>query len=102
MKKERKVRTDGDLTRARLKKAAQRLFALKGIHGASIKDIIDLADQKNKASLQYHFGSKEALIAELVLDGAKTIDARRKQLLLKIEDELSVRKILEALDRFTL
>lgn len=75
------TRIDGDETRRQLKEVAQRLFALRGIDGVSIKDIVSGAGQRNNASLHYHFGSKEALISELLIDGAKLIDAKRQSIL---------------------
>lgn len=61
----------------RLKVEAQRLFASRGIDGVTVRDIARAAGQKNPAAIGYHFGSKEALIRELIVDGAKVIDARR-------------------------
>ncbi len=94
------TRTDGEETRRRMKQVAQRLFALRGVDGVSIKDIVAGSGQRNNASLHYHFGSKEALIGELLLDGAKQIDATRQAML----DEMAarggpvdVRSVLEAL-----
>jgi AcrR family transcriptional regulator len=95
-------RSDGNETRARMKEVAQRLFALHGIHGVSIKDIVDAAEQRNKASLQYHFGSKEALIGELLVDGAKQVDAFRLALLKEMTaagGPHGVRDVLEAFIR---
>jgi AcrR family transcriptional regulator len=96
------TRADGNETRRRLKEVSQRLFALRGIDSVSIKDIVSAAGQRNNASLHYHFGSKEALIGELLIDGAKLIDAARQAML----DEMaanggpsSVRAVLEALVR---
>ncbi len=61
----------------RLKAEAQRLFANRGIDGVTVRDIATAAGQKNPAAVGYHFGSKEALIRELIVDGAKIIDVRR-------------------------
>ena len=83
-----------------MKEVAQRLFALRGIDGVSIKDIVSRAGQRNNASLHYHFGSKEALVAELLIDGAKAIDAIRQSMLDKLMatgQPLTVREVLEAL-----
>ncbi|RYH69163.1 MAG: TetR/AcrR family transcriptional regulator [Alcaligenaceae bacterium] len=85
-----------------MKEVAQRLFAARGIDGVTIKDIVSAAGQKNNASLHYHFGSKEALIAELLLDGAKLIDAARQQMLEEILARgvpIDVRTVVEALVR---
>ncbi|APG62698.1 TetR family transcriptional regulator [Sphingorhabdus lutea] len=71
----------------RLKTEAQRLFANRGIDGVTVRDIAKAAGQKNPAAVGYHFGSKEALIRELIIDGAKIIDDRRNVLLDALEKE---------------
>lgn len=75
------LRSDGKETRDKMKAVAQRLFALHGIDGVSATDIVAAAGQRNKASVQYHFGSKEVLIGELLVDGAKKVDAFRQEML---------------------
>ena len=70
---------------ARLKAAALSLFAERGIDGVSVRDIAQAAGQRNHASVKYHFGSKDALIAEIILDGAVLIDGRRNAMLDKME-----------------
>lgn len=93
------LRTDGLETRGRLKEAAQRLFALHGVEGVTVQQIVSAAGQRNNASLHYHFGSKQDLLKELVLEGAQFIDSRRQQMLDRMESEnaLSVRSLIEAL-----
>jgi AcrR family transcriptional regulator len=54
---------------------AQRLFALHGYHGVSIRDIVQACGLSN-AALYYHFGSKQALFFE-VLTGHIAAVARR-------------------------
>ncbi|MES2034586.1 MAG: helix-turn-helix domain-containing protein [Pseudomonadota bacterium] len=61
----------------RLKQVACRLFAQRGVDGVTVREIAEAAGQKNHAAVGYHFGSKEALIRELVLDGAVLIDRNR-------------------------
>ena len=60
-----------------LKAVALKLFAERGIDGVSVRQIAEAAGQKNHAAITYHFGSKDALIRELIVDGARTIDERR-------------------------
>jgi AcrR family transcriptional regulator len=84
----------------RLKSAAQRLFATRGIDGATVRDLITAAGQRNNASLSYYFGSKEELARELIIDGAKILDERRRAMLRSLEDggrKPSVREVLEVL-----
>jgi len=69
--------TSDDPTRDKIKTAAQRLFSARGIDGVSVRDIVAEAGLRNGASLHYYFGSKDGLICELVLDGARRSDAAR-------------------------
>jgi len=78
------------------------LFALHGVDGVSIKDILAAAGVRNNASLHYYFGSKEALLEELLVEGAQKIDAERQRMLDGIEaagQTADVRAVLEALVR---
>lgn len=84
----------------RLKNAAQRLFASRGIDGVTVRDIAAAAGQKNPAAIGYHFGSKDALIRELIIDGAKIIDARRNAGLDALEADdgpISIAQIVDIL-----
>ena len=60
-----------------LKSVALKLFAEHGVDGVTVREIAAAAGQKNHAALTYHFGSKDALISELIVDGARAIDRRR-------------------------
>ena len=93
------LRSDGAETRIRLKEEAQRLFALRGLDGVSVQDIISAAGQRNSASLRYYFGNKLELARELVVDGARLIDEDRQARLdrLEAEEGINVRAVLGAL-----
>src|SRR5688500_2980154 len=94
------LRVDGAETRTRLKEAAQRLFAERGIDGVAVQDIVTAAGQRNNASLRYYFGTKIELARELVVDGARLIDERRQAMVDALEKHgppTALRGILEAL-----
>lgn len=93
------LRSDGAETRTRLKEEAQRLFALRGLDGVSVQDIISAAGQRNSASLRYYFGNKLELARELVVDGARLIDEDRQARVdrLEAQDGMTVRAVLGAL-----
>ena len=67
-------------TKEKILKAARELFALKGLKGASVREIASLAEV-NIASLNYHFSSKEKLflqvIEEIYIETASMISAQR-------------------------
>ena len=87
-------------TRRAIKSAARQLFAERGVDGVSIREIVLLAGQKNGGSVHYHFGSKEALVRELVVDGARMIDDLRNAQLDRLTAggaTPTVRQIIEVL-----
>ncbi|MDP3348267.1 MAG: TetR/AcrR family transcriptional regulator [Hydrogenophaga sp.] len=94
------VRSDGRETKVRMKAVAQRLFAQHGIDGVTVADIVAAAGQRNKASLQYHFGSKDELIGELLVDGAQKVDAFRLALLDQMAEDGGPRHVRDVLDAF--
>lgn len=86
--------------RDQIKLAALRLFAVHGIDGVTVRQIVDACGQKNHAAVSYYFGTKEALVRELVVDGARLIDIRRNALLDTLEDAgapMTVTQVAEAL-----
>ncbi len=88
----------GDATRQRILKAAERLFAKRGIDAVSIRDITDAA-KVNTASIHYHFGSKSGLVDAMLARWAGQLVARRGQLLDAIEElpKPRVRDVVEVL-----
>ena len=48
-------------TRRELLLAAERLFALHGLKGVSLRQIVAATRQRNISTVHYHFGSREAL-----------------------------------------
>jgi AcrR family transcriptional regulator len=88
----------GVATRERLMRAAERLFAERGIDAVSIRDITSEADA-NSASIHYHFGSKAALVGAILDWRAAEVGARRAAWLDRIEaaDSPTLRDVIEAL-----
>lgn len=80
----------GRATRESLKAVAERLFAEHGIDAVSVRDIVEGAGVRNVASLNYHFGGKQALVRELILDGAKEAEHWRQSQLDQLADTENV------------
>ena len=55
-----------DITRERILKAAERLFADRGYEETSIRAIVAKA-RVNQAAINYHFGGKDGLYREVLL-----------------------------------
>lgn len=54
-------------SRDRVRRAAVKLFATKGFHGTGIRDLAQAANLSS-ASLYHYMGTKEQLLAEIMLD----------------------------------
>lgn len=86
---------DGE-TRRSLKRVARRLFAERGLREVTVREIARAAGQRNQGAVAYHFGSKEALVVELLLDGAERIEARRRVFLAELEGRGGPTTVAEA------
>jgi AcrR family transcriptional regulator len=97
MSSRRNARATSEDTRNQIKAAAQMLFARHGVDAVTVQEIVDAAGQRNNAALHYHFGSKEELIRQMVVDGAAVLDERRRGMLDEIEARGGPRSIREVL-----
>ena len=73
-------------TRQRILTAAERLFALRGFHATSLRAITQEAGA-NLAAVNYHFGSKEALLDEVLARRLAPLNQIRTQRLDLVEKE---------------
>lgn len=62
-------------TRQKLMEAAEQLFADRGVDGALTREIVELAGQANTSALQYHFGSRQALLQEILAGHVKRVES---------------------------
>ncbi|MBK1878099.1 TetR family transcriptional regulator [Pelagicoccus mobilis] len=90
-------------TQIKLIEAAEREFADRGFHGASVRDITTRAGT-NVASINYHFGSKEELFLAMIRHRIEPINQERFELLEAALQEangtpLEVRSLVEILIR---
>jgi AcrR family transcriptional regulator len=89
------LRVKGDATKIRLLEAAERMIAEKGFEAVSVRDITGLA-KANVAAVNYHFGSREGLLAFLVSQRIEPILKQRMQELLALGEKSSLREWLAA------
>lgn len=87
-------------TRDRLMRAMEKLSAQKGAENVTVKALIEEAGQKNESVLQYHFSSKEGLIAVIHKARFTQTQAKRREMLtesLARNASLSVRDLCHLL-----
>lgn len=70
---------DGTSTRARLIRAGEHLFAAQGIDRVQLRDINEMAGQRNESALHYHFGSRQGLLERILANHGDDV-ARGTQL----------------------
>jgi AcrR family transcriptional regulator len=89
-----------DHTRAAILNAAERLYADRGFGDVTLRDIVAAADV-NLAAVNYHFGSKDELIAELFVTRSLATNRERLNELRSAEEggggRASIESILRAL-----
>jgi AcrR family transcriptional regulator len=73
-------------TRARLIRAAETLFAARGIDGASLREINRKAGQSNTGAVQYHFGDRRGLLLAVIEKHWSENEPRRHALLDQYEE----------------
>jgi AcrR family transcriptional regulator len=78
---------DATVTRERLLRAGEHLFARRGIDGVRVRELNQLARQRNSSALHYHFGSREGLLEAILTAHRGPIEARRARLLDAAEAE---------------
>jgi len=74
-----------DQTRSAILAAAERLYADRGFGDVTLRDIVAEANV-NLAAVNYHFGSKDELIAELFVTRSLALNRERLQQLKAAED----------------
>lgn len=89
----------GSETRQVILDTAERMFVEKGYSGVTLRDLTAAAGV-NLASVNYHFGSKDALLLEVFRRGSIAINRARLKLLHEVEESEAppdVRAVLRAL-----
>jgi TetR/AcrR family transcriptional regulator, regulator of cefoperazone and chloramphenicol sensitivity len=88
---------DASNTRERLLREAERLFASRGVHQATSREITEAAGQRNVSALTYHFGSREAVLWAILDRHNEPVDTIRASLLTDPIDQMPTRDLVGAL-----
>jgi AcrR family transcriptional regulator len=87
-----------DQTRTAILAAAERLYADRGFGDVTLRDIVAEANV-NLAAVNYHFGSKDELIAELFVTRSIQLNRERLRLLQAAEEQGGGRASIDAVLR---
>ena len=88
---------DSSETKAALLDTAERLFAEHGAFNVTNREITEAAGQRNASAVNYHFGSRDGLLAALFGDRDVPLDVERGRLAALLGDEPSTDELLRAL-----
>lgn len=105
----RRRHSTGEATRELLMVTAERLFAMNGVEGVTLREIQAAAGQSNSSVITYHFGSQAGLVRALLEFRYQKINARRAELLQEARDRgvagdpretvwIIVRPLIESID----
>ncbi len=72
------TRANGQITKSRLLRTTEKLFADKGVAGVTMRNIAQQT-KTNLATAHYHFGSKEAMVLEMIKSKIEPINAKRRK-----------------------
>ncbi|MGW7683482.1 TetR/AcrR family transcriptional regulator [Kribbella sp. NPDC054772] len=86
-------------TRDLIMDTAERMFAERGVHEVSNRQISEAAGQGNNTAVGYHFGTKTDLVREIVRRHAVPVEDRRRELLAELGAEPDVRDYVTVLVR---
>src|SRR3954452_2541778 len=82
-------------TPSRLRQAAERLLAERGAARISLRDITQAAGA-NVASVGYHFGSKDALLDEVICHALTTVYEQQRAQLAQLPDDAGLEDLVRA------
>ena len=88
---------DSTDTKARLLREAEHLFATRGVYQVTVREITTAAGQRNVSAINYHFGSRDGLLREILLRHGEPTDRERGRLLADVGADVSTRDLVMCL-----
>lgn len=73
-------------TKERLLAAGEKLFARDGVDRVTVRELNEVAGQRNASALHYHFGSRDGLLRAIVERHQEVVDADRARRLDAVVD----------------
>jgi AcrR family transcriptional regulator len=88
---------DGGPTREKLLDAALKLWAVRGLEGTTLADIIEASGQRNTSAIQYHFDGRDGLIRAIYQRFMPRLSAHYEELVERARASKRVRPAAEAI-----
>ncbi|MGN7155112.1 TetR/AcrR family transcriptional regulator [Dietzia cercidiphylli] len=66
---------------------AEKMISERGLDGVSMRDVATAAGQRNNSAVQYHFGSRDGLILQVLRRRIVSLDADRRQRLAAADEQ---------------
>jgi AcrR family transcriptional regulator len=81
-------------TKDQLMRAGEKLFARRGIHGVTVRQLNEAAGQRNTTAIHYHFSSRDGLVRAIVDHHQAEVDAERRRRLDALAPDPDVRALV--------
>jgi TetR/AcrR family transcriptional regulator, regulator of cefoperazone and chloramphenicol sensitivity len=91
------VPRDSTATKERLLREASRLFARHGVWQVTVREITQVAGQRNVSALNYHFGSREGVLDAILTRHGDPTDAARGEHLAAVGRDAPTAELVRAL-----
>src|ERR1041385_169682 len=78
---------------------AERMFAERGVHEVSNRQVSEAAGEGNNTAVGYHFGTKADLVRAIVRRHTEQIEVARQRLVAEVGDSTELRDWLTCLVR---
>lgn len=88
---------DASDTKTALLDQAERLFAERGVWAVTNREITEAAGQKNVSALNYHFGSRSALLGAVLARRGRELELRRAEMLAALPGDAPTRDLVHVL-----
>ncbi|MEO5840620.1 MAG: helix-turn-helix domain-containing protein [Acidimicrobiales bacterium] len=88
---------DATATKAVLLREAERLFARRGLYQVTVREILQAAGQRNVSAINYHFGSRDGVLNEILVRHGDPTDVARGELLAQCGRGAKSRDLIAAL-----
>jgi TetR/AcrR family transcriptional regulator, regulator of cefoperazone and chloramphenicol sensitivity len=80
--------------KAALIRAGEHLFARNGIHQTRVRELNELAGQRNASALHYHFGTREGLLRAIYERHSGIVDAERAERFAELTEDATLHEVV--------